>query len=146
MALLRDCGIPFEENLVDARVSIEDEAPVALNTAGAATYTAAHLLRALLVRDPSGASRADVFPTAALVVAALAAKYGQAVVGMTFDFTLINNADAAETITMTLGAGMTSGNTLGTQVSSAIAQNTSRRFLFRVTNVGAGTEAMTVYA
>lgn len=143
---LRDCQPPFEENLLGGNMDVQTDAPVADNTAGVATYTAAQLLRGVLVRDPSGASRADVFPTAALVVAALAAKFGQAKVGMMFDFLLVNNADAAETITMTLGAGMTSAVTLGTQVSAAIAQNASRRFIFRVTNVGSGTEAMVVYA
>lgn len=145
--LLRDCNAgAWEDKLIGASIAIETSAPVANNTAGVATYTAAELLRGVLVRDPSGASRADVFPTAALVVAALAAKYGEAKVGMMFWFNLVNNADAAETITMTLGAGMTTGVSLGTQVASAIAQNTTRSFLFRVTNVTPAAEAMVVYA
>lgn len=144
--LVRDATRTLDSQLVGASIAIEASAPVANNTAGAATYTTAELLRGILVRDPSGASRADVFPTAALIVAALAAKYEEAKVGMMIDFLLVNNADAAETITMTLGAGMTSGVPLGTQVSSAIAQNTSRRFTIRVTNVTAAAEAVVIFA
>lgn len=146
MTFLRDCNVPSEENLLGAGIFVEPKAPVADNTAGVSTYPAEALLRGFYVRDPSGASRADVFPTAALIVAALANKYGAARVGMVFEFLLINNADAAETITMTLGAGMTTGVPLATQVSAAIAQNTTRRYVIRVTNVTPAAEAVVIYA
>lgn len=144
--LLRDCTASAEDKLLGGSVAIEPQAPVAEATAGVVTYSAAQILRGILARDPNGASRVDVFPTAALLVAALAAKYGAAQVGMRLEFTLCNNADAAETITVTLGAGMTSAITGGTQVSAALAQNATRRYMFVVTNVTAAAEAITVFA
>lgn len=146
-SLLRDCNGPGgEDALLSSNITIEPKAPVADNTAGVSTYPAESLLRGFYIRDPSGASRADVFPTAAQIVAALAAKFGVAKVGMTFEVLVVNNADAAETITMTLGTGMTTGVPLATQVSSAIAQNSTRRFVIRVTNVTPGAEAVVIYA
>lgn len=92
-------------------------------TAGAATYTAAHLLGGLILRDPNGASRSDVTPTAALLIAALP---GFAV-GDSFEFTIRNTADAAETITVTAGTNVTLSGTM------TIAQSNSKRFLVLVT-------------
>lgn len=146
MSFLRDQTVPFEENLVGASVAVEPVAPVNETTAGVVTYSVAQILRGVLTRDPNGASRVDVFPTAALLVAALAAKYGKAVVGMRVRFTLVNGADAAETITVTLGAGMTSGVLGGTQTSAALAQNGTRHYTFVVTNVTPASEAIVVYA
>lgn len=145
MAFLKNQDVPFEENLLGAAVAVDGQLPVVEATAGNVTYSVAQILRGILVRQ-TGASRTDVFPTAALLVAALAAKYGKAVVGMRFRLHLVNDASGAFTITVTLGTGMTSGLASGTQVSSAIAQNASRTYHFVVTNVGAGTEAITVYA
>lgn len=106
------------------------------NTAAARTYTAAELLGGLILRDPNGAARSDVTPTAALIVAGIAG----AVVGSSFEFTIRNTADAAETITVTAGTGVTLSGTM------TIAQNNSKRFLAVCTNVGSGTEAVTVYS
>jgi len=105
-------------------------------TAGAKTYTAAELIGGLILRDCAGASRADVTPTAALIVAGFAG----GIVGSSFEFTIRNTSDAAETITVTVGAGVTLSGTM------TIAQNNSKRFLVRLDNVGAGTEAVTVYS
>lgn len=146
MALLRNQDIPFEENLIAGRVSIDPTAPAADATAGNITYTALQLLSGLFVRNGGAANRTDVFPTAAQVVAALAAKYGKAVVGMRFQWILINDTVSANTLAVTLGAGMTSALTNGTQVSAAIAQNASRAYHFRVTNVTPAAEAIVVYA
>ena len=55
-------------------------------TAGAVTYTAAQLKGGLILRDPNGAGRSDVTPTAALLVAALPS----AVVGTSFTLSLIH--------------------------------------------------------
>jgi hypothetical protein len=98
-------------------------------TAGALTYTAAQLLGGLILRDPAGASRSDVTPTAALIIAALAANQaGKApVAGSSFEFTIRNTADAAETITVTAGTGVTLSGTM------TIAQSNSKRFLCVVT-------------
>ncbi|PKN71206.1 MAG: hypothetical protein CVU54_01935 [Deltaproteobacteria bacterium HGW-Deltaproteobacteria-12] len=105
-------------------------------TAGAKTYTAAELIGALILRDPAGGNRSDVSPTAALIVAGFAG----GIVGSSFEFTIRNTADAAETITLTAGAGVTLSGTM------TIAQNNSKRFLCRLDNVGSGTEAVTIYS
>ena len=107
-----------------------------LATAGVETYTAAQLLGGLILRDPNGAGRNDVTPTAALLVAAIPG----AAVGHSFEFTIRNTADAAETITVTAGSGVTLSGTM------TIAQNNTRRFLAVLNNVGAGTEAVTIYS
>ncbi len=105
-----------------------------ITTAGAATYTAAQLLGGLILRDPNGAGRSDVTPTAALLVAALTSP----VVGQSFEFTIRNTADAAETITVTAGAGATLSGPM------TIAQNNSRQFLVVIDNVA--TPAYTLYS
>ena len=102
------------------------------STAGALTYTAAMLLGGIILRDPNGAGRSDVTPTAALLLAALP---GFAV-GDAFEFTIRNTADAAETITVTAGTGVTLSGTM------TIAQNNSKRFLCVITSAS----AVTVYS
>jgi hypothetical protein len=110
--------------------------PVSVNTAGAKTYTIAELLNKLILRDPNGAARSDVTPTAALIVAGIAG----CVVGTAIRFTIRNTADADETITITAGAGVTLSGTM------TIAQNNSKSFLLRIDDVGSGTEAATLYS
>jgi len=100
-----------------------------ISTAGVVTYTAAQFLGGLILRDPNGAGRSDVSPTAALLIAAMQNAGGPAIVGSSFEFTLRNTADAAETITMTAGTGVTLSGTM------TIAQNNSKRFLVVVTAV-----------
>ena len=106
------------------------------NTAGAVTYTAANLIGGLILRDPAGANRSDVTPTAADIVAGIAG----AIVGSSFEFIIRNTADAAETITLTAGTDVTLSGTM------TIAQNNSKWFLAVCTNVGSGTEAVTIYS
>lgn len=105
-------------------------------TAGAKTYTAAELLGGLILRDPAGAGRSDVTPTAAQIVTGLAG----GVVGSSFEFTIRNTADGDETITITAGTDVTLSGVM------TIAQNNSKRFLCRLDNVGSGTEAVTIYS
>jgi hypothetical protein len=93
-------------------------------TAGAHTYTAAELLGGMILRDCNGGARSDVTPTAALIIAALK----QAGVGNSFEFTIRNTSDAAETITVTAGTDVTLSGTM------TIAQNNSKRFLVLVTS------------
>jgi hypothetical protein len=109
-------------------------------TAGAVTYTGAQIYGGTIVRDPSGASRIDALPTAANLIAAVPG----ARVGDVIRCTLKNGADAAETITLTLGAGMTRMS--GDASSLVIAQDTSRTLIFQITNVTAGSEAVTFSA
>jgi hypothetical protein len=89
----------------------------------------------LILRDPNGAGRSDVTPTATDLLAALE---GKAAVGQGFRFTIRNTADAAETITLTAGTGVTLSGTM------TIAQNNSKDFLAVVT--GIGTPAVTIYS
>jgi hypothetical protein len=105
-------------------------------TGGVRTYTAAELIGGLILRDPAGGNRADVSPAAADVVAGIPG----AIVGSSFEFTIRNTADAAETITVTAGAGVTLSGTM------TIAQNNSKRFLAVCTNVTGGAEAVTIYS
>jgi hypothetical protein len=105
-------------------------------TAGARTYTAAELIGGLILRDCTGGSRSDVTPTAALIVAGFAG----GIVGSSFEFTIRNTSDAAETITLTAGASVTLSGTM------TIAQDNSKRFLCRLDNIGSGTEAVTIYS
>jgi hypothetical protein len=105
-------------------------------TVGVRTYTAAELIGGLILRDTNGASRADVSPSAAAIVAGFAG----GIAGSSFEFTIRNTADAAEVITLTAGAGVTLSGTM------TIAQNNSKRFLCRLDNVGSGTEAVTIYS
>jgi len=105
-------------------------------TAGANTWSAAELIGGMLLRDPAGDNRADVTPTAAQIVAGIAG----AIVGSSFEFTIRNTADAAETITLTAGAGVTLSGTM------TIAQNNSKRFLAVCTNVTGAAEAVTIYS
>jgi hypothetical protein len=110
--------------------------PTTVSTAGAVTYTAAQLKTGLILRDPNGAGRADLFPTAADLLAAVPG----AVVGTTFRVTIRNTADAAETITMTTNTGLTLSGTM------TIAQNAQKEFLINFTNVTSASEAVTIYS
>jgi len=92
-------------------------------TAGAHTYTAAELLGGLILRDCAGGARSDPTDTAVNIIAAMV----QAGVGNSFEFTIRNTSDAAETITVTAGEGVTLSGTM------TIAQNNSKRFLCVVT-------------
>lgn len=104
-------------------------------TAAAVTYGAGDLLAGLILRDPAGGSRTDVLPTAALLLRAIAG----AEIGTTIEFVVQNDADAAETITISAGTG---GTTSGTMT---IAQSNSKTFRLTFTNITPGSEAYTVY-
>ena len=105
-------------------------------TAGALTYTAAMLRGGLILRDPNGAGRSDVTPTAAEIVASIPG----AIVGSAFEFTIRNTADGNETITVTAGSNVTISGT------ATIAQSNSKRFLAVCTNVTGSSEAVTIYS
>ncbi len=108
--------------------------PTTVADAAAVTYTAAQLKSGLILRDPNGAGRADLFPTAADLLAAVPG----AVVGTSFIVTIRNTADAAETITMTTNTGLTLSGTM------TIAQNAQKDFLVNFTDVS--TAAVTIYS
>ncbi len=107
------------------------------NTADAVTYTAEELLGGLILRDPSGANRSDVTPTAESIVAAI-----QGVVASScFEFEIRNTADGDETVTLT-----TTDAKVTLSGDMTVKRYNSRRFLAVVTNAGSGTEAVTIYS
>jgi len=93
-------------------------------TAGASTYTAAALLGGLIRRDCAGTGRSDVTPTAVHIIAAIL----DAKIGDSFEFIVDNISDAAETITITAGTGVTLTGVM------TIAQHYAKRFLAVVTS------------
>jgi hypothetical protein len=114
-------------------------------TAAAVTYTAAEIAGGYIRRDPNGSGRTDVLPTAALLVAYLRNIAGQLGAELTspieMQFTIQNDADAAETITMSVGTGGTLGGNVGGSVTVTVPQNTSKRFSIQFTNITPGSEA-----
>jgi hypothetical protein len=107
-----------------------------VDTTAAVTYTAAQIKGGLILRDPNGSGRSDLFPTAADIVAALPSAF----VDQAFVVTIRNTADAAETITMTTNTGLTLSGTM------TIAQSNQKSFLVRLTNVTSGAAAVTIYS
>lgn len=105
-------------------------------TASNQTYTAAQIAGGIILRDPNGAARTDTTDTAANILA----QFLGAKVGSSFMLAVRNNADAAETITIAGGTGVTLSGT------GTINQNFTKLFMGVFTNVGSGTEALTLYS
>jgi hypothetical protein len=103
-----------------------------VTTAGDATFTVAQLKGGLILRDPTGASRADLLPTGTNFCGGLP---GYAT-GAGFEFVIKNDADAAEVITVTTNTGVTLVGDM------AIGQNELKRFVAIVT----GANTYTCYA
>ena len=108
--------------------------PTTVTTAAAVTYTATEILNGFILRNPNGAARSDLFPTAAAIVAAIEG----CAANTAFYFDIRNTAGAAETITMTTNTGLTLSGTM------TIAQSNSKRFLAIVTTVTKGSEAVVI--
>jgi hypothetical protein len=106
------------------------------NTVGNAIYNAAEMLGGLILRDPSGGDRTDTCSSASTLVST----FTNAEVGSSFTFTVRNEADAAETITVAVGTGGTASGTM------TVAQNAAKTFLVRFDNVTASSEAYTMYS
>jgi hypothetical protein len=104
--------------------------------AGAVTYTVAEILSGLLNRDALSAAKADVLPTAAAIVAGI----NGCQVGTSFRTILRNTGAAAGSITLTTNTGLTLAGTM------VVAFQNFQELLFVVTNVTAGSEAITVYS
>ena len=79
--------------------------PASVDTAGPATYTAAQIGRGIILRDPSGAARTDVLPTAALLIAGVANVYTLAADGDSVQWEVRNTGSFA--VTISTGAGIT---------------------------------------
>lgn len=116
MAYTNMSGVRSRENPV-----LDLSSVATITTAGAVTYTAAQLLGRVILRDPNGASRTDTTPTAQQLKDLLSNV--QNGIGVAFEFTIRNTADAAETITVGAGTGVTLSGTM------TIAQNNSKRFM-----------------
>lgn len=104
--------------------------PVSLSTASNVTYTIAQLMRWIIVRDPNGADRTDVLPTAALIVAGIPGlKLNDYI-----QFKLINGADAAESVILTAGTGgaFDANQAAG---SAVVSQNQSKFIQIRMTGI-----------
>lgn len=111
-----------------------------VTTAGNATYTAADMVGGFIPRDPAGANRSDVSPTAAQLLTQYKNVYGAAAIGSNFVFEIANIADAAESVTLTGGTNVTLW-----PATQTIAQNANGRFRCIFTNVTGGSEACTIY-
>lgn len=109
---------------VDGQLIGDRELAQTVATAADVTYTAAQILSSIILRDPAGGARADLFPTAAAIIAALK----NPVRGSFFLVAIRNTADANETITMTTNTGLTLSGTM------TIAQNNSKLFIVQVTS------------
>lgn len=116
--------------------TIETRTPVGDTVAGAETYTPAMLVGGLLLRDPNGAGRSDVTPTAAEIAAAVPGARRNTV----FECLVVNTADAAETITLTVGNGVTL-----IPAAVTIAQNEIARLTVRIVNATPGAEQVIIY-
>lgn len=108
--------------------------PTTYSTAGVVTYAAADLIGGLILRDPNGSARSDVSPSAADIIGAMPG----AAIGQSFQFDLVNTADASEQITLTAGAGVTVSGT------ATIAQNNGKRWIAYITNATSGSEAVVI--
>lgn len=127
-------------NQASASVALSFGTTTTLTTAGALTLTAAQIAGGLILRDPNGAGRSDTLPTAALLVSYFGKTGLRPLIGQWFAFTIVNQADAAETITVLAGSG---GTIVGT---ATIAQNNQKTFRIQFTGVNAGSEAYNAYS
>ena len=101
-------------------------------TDAAATPTIAQLMTSSLFTITPTVARTFTVPTAALTVAGITG----ATVGSWFDFVIVNTAAFAVTVT---------GNTGWTLSGNVVVNKGSAAFRAVLTNVGSGTEAVTVY-
>lgn len=115
------------------------DAPTLINTAGAVTYLNTDILGGIILRDPNGADRVDVLPTAALLVALLRGEEIGDVINV-----VIMNCAAANKITVSAGAGGAFDANIPAAAKD-IALSTSKVVRIRLTNITAGSEAYVVY-
>ena len=127
--------------LRSAQVIRSQGTPTSLATAGAETYTIAQLLTGIVVRDCAGASRTDVLPTAADLVAGIAG----CAVGDTIETLIINGSDpVTEILTLDAGAGG-AYDANQTAVSRTCLGTSSKLLRIRVTNITPASEAYVAY-
>ena len=100
-----------------------------------ATLTAAQSYNTIIRGVPTAAATYTT-ATAAAIVAAIG---GDCAIGTTFEVIVLNASAGAYTITVAGGSGVTVSGV------ATVAQNASKRFIGRVSNVTAGSEAITLY-
>jgi len=133
MATQYSAGNLTDLSRADAEGALVEQAEVTtITTAAAVTFGAGEVLGGLILRDPAGGARADLLPTAASMAANLRNVVSTAPY-KSFEFTIRNTADAAETITVTTNTGLTLSGTM------TIAQNNSKRFKWVQTSATAAT-------
>ena len=115
-------------------------APTATNSANASgqTISAANLIGGLYSAVSRGAGQTDTTDTAANIVAAIP----DCAIGDTFEFMFINVS--SNSVTLASGTGVTL--LAGGAASFAIGASKARRFMFRVTNATASSEAVNIFA
>lgn len=128
------------EKVATSASAVALDVKASVTTAGNATYTAAQMVNGFIPRDPAGGNRSDVSPTAAELLTQYKTVFGPAAVGSNFIFEIANIADAAESVTLGAGSGVTMW-----PATQTVAQNTNGRFRVVFTNVTASSEAATIY-
>lgn len=114
---------PFVENGQKGPLFNMQGDVIQVDTAGAHTYSVDEFSGPLVLRDPNGAARSDVTPTAAALIAADSG----AAKGDCFTVEIRNTGTTGETITMTGGTGVTISGT------ATIAVDNAKEFLCVVT-------------
>jgi hypothetical protein len=107
-AVTGDLSVAGLQTLTGLAKAAPAATPANITTAGAGTYTAANLAVGIITRDPTGSSRTDTTDTAANLITglALSADYQERYCYV------VNTADAAETITLAGGVGVTLKGTI----------------------------------
>lgn len=119
-----------------SEMSLEKVAVNTITDAGDVTLSTAQLLGGLILRDPAGGARTDTTPTASEIIDALYEARDN-----TSKLLIVRNtADAAETLTISGGTGVTVDGT------ATIAQNNTKIFLVHVDDISGGNEAVTIYS
>jgi hypothetical protein len=106
------------------------------NTVGATTYSAASVINGLIYRDTqTSGTTTDTLPTAAQIISS-----SGAIVGTTIIFSIRNiSSDITNILTFNAGTGITMSN------AKKIFSGYQYNGIMIVTNVGVGTEAITLY-
>lgn len=123
--------------IADGGVTVSPAEPTSIATVGAGTYGAAAIASGVILRDCAGASRTDTTATAAALIAALPLDRD----GATHECTVVNVSDAAETITLAGGSGVTIAGTLaqGTAIRFTFIRTSATTIVVQGTSVAAGT-------
>lgn len=111
--------------------------PTTVSDASDQAITAAAVVKKIYIRDCNGSARQDTLPAASALVGA----FPGAFVGLSFMLIVKNSTNGNYTLTLAAPSGAVT--ITGT---ATVAQNNTKLFLVRLTNVGTGTEAYTVYS